>query len=293
MKELDLKTNLPLSKFTTWRIGGPAEWISEPKDINEVKRLVSWAKNQQINCNIIGAGSNLLISDKGLEGLTLCMRQLRGFALDPKDGIIEVLSGEYLPSLARRAAKKGLHGLEWAVGIPGTVGGAVAMNAGASGGCIADRLESIKVINISNGKEYELQTKDLNFAYRHSRLQNEKIIVLSARFKLEPGYPKKDLREITNAMRAHRINTQPYHEHTCGSVFRNPEPMKAGKLIETLGLKGFQIGGAKISTMHANFIINNNNASSQDIEHLISFIQTKVHKAYGVLLHPEVKTYGF
>ena len=291
MNSLILKKNIPLSKFTTWRIGGPAEWIAEPKNQEEIKYLINWINNKKISCNIIGAGSNLLINDKGIKGLSLCMRQLKGISIDNSTGIIEVLSGETLPTLARKAAANGLHGLEWAVGIPGTIGGAIVMNAGAQGHCISDYLESITTLSLT-GEYKAIKASDLNFGYRYSLLQHEKLIVISARLKLESGHAEQ-IRQITNENLNHRLKTQPYKDQSCGSVFRNPEPLKAAKLIEDLGLKGFRFGGAEISRIHANFIINAKQASSADVQELIKHIQKKVLNSYGILLETEVKKCGF
>ncbi len=292
MNSLKLKKNIPLSNFTTWRIGGPAEWIAEPKNYNEIKYLINWINQKKISCNIIGAGSNLLINDKGMKGLSLCMRQLKGININQTTGIIEVLGGETLPTLARKAAAYGLHGIEWAVGIPGTIGGAIVMNAGAQGHCICECLESITAISLSG--EYKiLKANDLNFGYRYSLLQEQKLIVISARLKLEAGHVESKIRQITNENFHHRLTTQPYNEQSCGSVFRNPEPLKAAKLIEEIGLKGFRIGGAEISKVHANFIINANKASSADVHELIKYIQKKVFDAFGILLETEVKKCGF
>ena len=292
MNSLRLKKNISLSNFTTWRIGGPAEWIAEPKNFNEIKSLINWISNKKISCNIIGAGSNLLINDKGIKGLSLCMRQLKGIHIDKTTGKIEVLGGETLPSLARKAAAFGLHGMEWAVGIPGTIGGAIVMNAGAQGHCISDCLESITALSLS-GDYRILKAADLDFGYRYSLLQKEKLIVISARLKLETGHGKSKIRQITNEIFHHRLKTQPYKEQSCGSVFRNPEPLKAAKLIEELGLKGFRHGGAEISKVHSNFIINANKASSADVQELIRYIQKKVLDTYGILLETEVKQCGF
>ena len=201
------------------------------------------------------------------------------------------MSGESLPTLARKVASLGLHGLEWAVGIPGTIGGAIVMNAGVQGHCISDHLESIRTISL-NGEYKTIKAKDLNFGYRYSLLQDEKLIVISAKLKLESGHIKK-IRQITNDHLNHRLRTQPYQEQSCGSVFRNPEPLKAAKLIEKLGLKGFRIGGAEISKIHSNFIVNANKASSYDIQELITYIQKKVFNSYGILLETEVKQCGF
>jgi len=291
MNSIQLEKNISLSNFTTWKIGGPAEWIGQPKNIEEIKYLINWVNKKKIPCNIIGAGSNLLINDKGIKGLSLCMRNLKGIQIDRSSGIIEVLSGEMLPTLARKAAASGLHGLEWAVGIPGTIGGAVVMNAGAQDHCISNYLESIATVSLQ-GEYKEIKGKDLNFGYRYSLLQNEKLIVVSARLKLELGHSEKIL-QLTKKNLNHRLKTQPYTAQTCGSVFRNPEPLKAAKLIEEVGLKGFRCGGAEISKIHSNFIINANKASSCDVRELIKYIQKKVLDAHGILLETEVKQCGF
>jgi len=291
MKSIQLEKNISLSNFTTWRIGGPAEWIAQPKNIEEIKFLINWSNQKKIPCNIIGAGSNLLINDKGIKGLSLCMRNFKGIQIDKNNGVIEVLSGEMLPTLARKAAASGLHGLEWAVGIPGTIGGAVVMNAGAQDNCISNYLESITTLSLT-GEYKMIKSKDLHFGYRYSLLQNEKLIVVSARLKLVSGQAEK-IRQVTNKNLNHRLKTQPYQAQTCGSVFRNPEPLKAAKLIEELGLKGFRFGGAEISTIHSNFIINANKASSYDIRELIKYIQKRVFNSYGILLETEVKQCGF
>ena len=190
MNSLRLEKNISLSNFTTWRIGGPAEWIAQPKNIEEIKSLINWTNKKKIPCNIIGAGSNLLINDIGIKGLSLCMRNLKGIQIDKSHGIFDVLSGEMLPTLARKAAANGLHGLEWAVGIPGTIGGAVVMNAGAQENCISDYLQSITTLS-STGEYKTIKKKDLNFGYRDSLLQNENLIVLSARLKLVSGHTEK------------------------------------------------------------------------------------------------------
>jgi len=291
MHSIQLEKNISLSNFTTWRIGGPAEWIAQPKNIEEIKYLITWINMKKIPCNIIGAGSNLLINDIGIKGLSLCMRNFKGIQIDKNSGIIEALSGEMLPTLARKAAASGLHGLEWAVGIPGTIGGAVVMNAGAQSHCISDYLESITTLSLK-GEYKMIKCKDLNFGYRDSLLQNEKLIVISARLKLVSGQAEK-IRKVTDENLNNRLKTQPYKSQTCGSVFRNPEPLKAAKLIEELGLKGFRFGGAEISKKHSNFIINANNASSSEVRELIKYIQKKVFNSYGILLETEVKQCGF
>ena len=287
------RAQAPLAEYTTWRVGGPAEWLVEPTGLDDIKTWLLWARNRDLACRVIGAGSNLLIHDDGLPGLTLCLRKLQGVTIDPNSGLVEALAGEPIPSLARRVAKAGLHGLEWSVGIPGTVGGAAVMNAGAQGGCIADRLESVRVMPIQGGDSFELSADQLDFAYRHSRLQQDGLVVLSARFHLEPGHDPKELKRITSGNLSHRTTTQPYQQPSCGSVFRNPEPQKAGRLIEEMGLKGTRIGGAEVSTLHANFIVNTGDAQARDIHQLIHLVQDRIKAAHGIHLHPEVKQLGF
>jgi len=242
---------------------------------------------------VIGAGSNLLIHDDGLPGLTLSLRKLQGATLNADNGVVEALAGEPIPTLARRAARAGLNGLAWSVGIPGTVGGAAVMNAGAQGGCTADWLESVRVAPLVGGESFELSRDELNFDYRHSRLQDEELVVLSARFRLDPGHDPEEITRITSGNLSHRTSTQPYTQPSCGSVFRNPEPLKAGRLIEGLGLKGSRIGGAEVSTLHANFIVNTGAATAANIDELIQRVQQQVEAAHAVPLHPEVKRLGF
>ena len=292
-KQLKPRQNIPLAEFTTWRVGGPATWIIEPESVDEVLAALQWAKANGQPCQVIGAGSNLLIHDNGLPGLTLSLRRLQGAELDSNSGVIEALAGEPIPTLARRAARAGLKGLAWAVGIPGTVGGAAVMNAGAQGGCTADWLEAVRVVPIQGGESFELKRDQLEFDYRHSRLQQENLLVLSARFRLEPGHNPQELRRETNSNLSHRTSTQPYTLPSCGSVFRNPEPLKAGRLIQELGLKGERVGGAEVSNVHANFIVNTGNATAVEINQLIELVQDRVEQRHAVRLHPEVKRLGF
>ncbi|MFZ9228613.1 MAG: UDP-N-acetylmuramate dehydrogenase [Prochlorococcaceae cyanobacterium] len=289
-----VQQQVPLSAYTTWKVGGPAAWLAEPGSLEEISALVQWARSEQLELRSIGAGSNLLVADQGLDGLTLCLRRLQGSRLEPQDGLIDALAGEPIPTLARKAARAGLAGLEWAVGIPGTVGGAVVMNAGAQGGCIADCLESVVVLDPhAPGQTRELKAAELDLAYRHSKLQQEPWIVLSARFRLSSGQDPAVVSAKTSANLHSRTSTQPYQQPSCGSVFRNPEPHKAGQLIEALGLKGHRIGDAEVSPVHANFIVNLGQAQARDITALIALVQEQVQHAHGIALHTEVKRLGF
>ena len=292
-----LQQQVSLANYTTWRVGGPAQWLAAPNDAEQCLSLLQWARTEGLRTRVIGAGSNLLIADAGLPGLTLCLRRLQGSQLDAESGQVKALAGEPLPTLARRAAKLGLHGLEWAVGIPGTVGGAATMNAGAQGGSTADCLISVEVIDRSLKDAVKttsiLSNADLAYDYRQSLLQGSKHLVIAAQFQLEPGHDAKELMRKTSGNLSHRTTTQPYQWPSCGSVFRNPEPEKAGQLIEGLGLKGKRIGGAEVSPLHANFIVNVGDATADDIRALIDFVQNEVKRMHGITLHPEVKRLGF
>ena len=274
--------------------GCTAEWLVEPSTRDALMAQAAWAVSEGIPFRSIGAGSNLLIADAGLDGLTLCTRRLQGSSLDSGSGLIEAEVGEPIPTLARRAARAGLRGLEWSVGIPGTVGGAVVMNAGAQGGCTAEWLDSIEVLDPGRpDAPFRLMASDLAFAYRHSRLQEEPLVVLSARFQLDAGHDPAEVMARTSSNLHSRTSTQPYKQPSCGSVFRNPEPRKAGQLIESLGLKGLQVGGAQVSTLHANFIVNTGGALASDIRALIQTIQERVRQSHGIPLITEVKRLGF
>ncbi|MFZ0408897.1 MAG: UDP-N-acetylmuramate dehydrogenase [Cyanobium sp.] len=289
-----VRASVSLRAFTTWKVGGPAEWFAEPGSQEELIQLAAWAAGAGLPFRCIGAGSNLLIADGGLAGLTLCNRRLQGSRHDSQEGWVEAAAGEPIPTLARKVARAGLHGLEWAVGIPGTVGGAVVMNAGAQGGCTADWLESVRVLDPAGpDAPFTLAARDLDFAYRHSRLQGEPLIVLSARFRLAAGHDPAEITARTSANLQSRTSTQPYQQPSCGSVFRNPEPHKAGQLIEGLGLKGLSVGDAQVSPLHANFIVNTGNARAHDIDSLIRLVQKRVRDEHGIALHPEVKRLGF
>jgi UDP-N-acetylmuramate dehydrogenase len=289
-----LRRAVLLQDYTTWKVGGPAEWFAEPASTEELLGLLEWSRQSGQPLHCLGAGSNLLIADMGLPGLSLCLRRLQGSELDGAQGWVEALAGEPIPTLARKAARAGLSGLEWAVGIPGTVGGAVVMNAGAQGGCTAEWLHSVRVVDRKHPDQpFELSASALDFAYRHSRLQQEPLVVLSARFRLEAGHDPAAITARTSANLHSRTSTQPYQQPSCGSVFRNPEPEKAGRLIEALGLKGLRLGGAEVSPVHANFIVNSGNASAADIDGLIRNVQARVAASHGIALHPEVKRLGF
>lgn len=286
-----ITANAPLAKLTTFKVGGKADYLSLPKTPEQLKLVLSWGQAQGLPITMLGAGSNLLISDQGLRGLVVCTRALRHSEFDEVTGKVTAAAGEPWSSLAWKAARHGLEGFEWTIGIPGTVGGAVVMNAGAHGGETADILVEAEVIG-TDGTVSVLKPKDLDFRYRTSKLQGGDRIVTSATFQLSPGHDKATVKAATATDLKSRRETQPYHLPNCGSVFRNPRPHSAGKLIQDAGLKGFQIGQAQISTLHANFIVNLGGASASDVLAVIRHAQATIKSRNNIELETEVKILG-
>jgi UDP-N-acetylmuramate dehydrogenase len=285
--------NWNLSSYTTIKVGGVAENFAEPRNLNEFSYLIKWANENKKRCQIIGAGSNLLINNIFIKGLVICTKKMKSFTIDPCSGFVEAEAGVMLPTLSNSLAKNGLQGGEWAVGIPGTLGGAIYMNAGTGNLSLARNLISVKVINNKTNEKLEIEKKDINFEYRFSSFQRNDLTIISAKLHFEPNGNLDQLIQTTKNNLKFKTATQPYHLPSFGSVFKNPEDNYAAKLIEDIGLKGFKIGGAEISTMHSNFIINNSSASSQDIYELITVIQQKVLQNKGIYLQPEVRMIGF
>jgi UDP-N-acetylmuramate dehydrogenase len=268
-----IKPHALLAPLTSFRVGGLAEWFTAPRCLEDLQASLAWASQEGLSVTLLGAGSNLLVSDRGLPGLVICTRHLRYSHFDAATGQITAAAGEPIVRLAWQAAERGWQGLEWAVGIPGTVGGAVVMNAGAHECCTADVLVNAHVL-AADGSSHIVLPDDLEFQYRTSSLQRDRRLVTRATLQLQPGANPQEVMATTKAHFERRHATQPYHLPSCGSVFRNPEPHKAGWLIEQSGLKGYQIGGAQISELHANFIVNRGNATANDIFQLIGYIQT-------------------
>ncbi|MEM9002266.1 MAG: UDP-N-acetylmuramate dehydrogenase [Cyanobacteria bacterium P01_F01_bin.86] len=286
-----LKQGVSLANYTSYRVGGKAEWFALPKTPAQLTASVQWATCQNLPVTMLGAGSNLLLSDRGLPGLVICSRHLRGISFDDATGRLTVAGGEPLPNLAWKAARKGWRGLEWAVGVPGTVGGAVFMNAGAHGACTADSLVKAEGVTLT-GEPISLSPEMLAFSYRTSSLQSQLYLVTQVTFQLSPGHCPEMVIADTQVGLDRRRSTQPYHLPSCGSVFRNPPPYTAGWLIEQTGLKGYQIGGVQVSTQHANFIVNLGNAKAEDVLSLIRYVQTQVEQQWSLRLHPEVRLMG-
>ncbi len=289
--DFPLHHQFSLAPFTTFRVGGPAEWLATPRSLADLQASLAWAKAQSLPVTLLGAGSNLLVSDQGLPGLVICTRYLRQADFDRDTGRVTAAAGEPMATLAWKAAKYGCTGLEWMVGIPGTVGGAVVMNAGAHGSDTAAILVATEVLN-PDGSIATLAADDLAYRYRTSVLQGDPRIVLSATFQLQPGGDAQVIKAATAADLNQRRATQPYHLPSCGSVFRNPRPHSAGQLIEAAGLKGFQIGQAQIAERHANFILNLGGATATDIFNLIRHAQSVIEGQHSIQLRPEVQILG-
>jgi len=293
MNKKNLSENCNLSNYTTIKVGGVAEYFAEPRNLEEFLSLIKWANLNKQKCQIIGAGSNLLINNILIKGLVICTKKMKSLEIEPHSGIVEAEAGVMLPTLSNALAKNRLQGGEWAVGIPGTLGGAIYMNAGTANISLAKNLISVKVINNKTHKQLQIKKKDINFEYRFSSFQRNDLTIISARLHFEPNGNQEQIIQKTKNNLKLKTETQPYHQPSFGSVFKNPENNYAAKLIDDMGLKGFKIGGAEISTMHSNFIINTSSASSKDIYELITVIQQKVLQNKGIFLQPEVRMIGF
>ncbi len=293
MKNINFEKNIKLSNYTTIKVGGLAEYFSIPFNANDFIKLIKWSHLNKQECQIIGAGSNLLINNIFLKGLTICTKKMKTININSLSGIVEAEAGVMLPTMSNMLAKNGLQGGEWTVGIPGTVGGAIYMNASSGNLSLAKNLLSVKVINIKTLEIFDIPKKDINFQYRFSPFQQNNLIIISAKMFFEPQGNVKELLETTRKNLKSKTETQPYNLPSFGSIFKNPTNNYAGKLIEELGLKGLKIGGAEVSTMHANFIVNSSTANSQDILDLITVIQQKVLQKKGIFLQPEVRMIGF
>ncbi|HEY9609290.1 UDP-N-acetylmuramate dehydrogenase [Allocoleopsis sp.] len=286
-----LRAQAPLASLTSFRVGGPAEWYVAPQRLEDLQASFEWGHSQGLPLTLLGAGSNLLVSDRGLSGLVICTRHLRHTQFDEETGRVTAGAGEPLARLAWQAAERGWEGLEWAVGIPGTVGGAVVMNAGAHKSCTADILVNVQTLSPTGVME-ELTPQDLGFKYRTSSLQGGDRLVVEATFQLKPGADPVQVRAATSQHLEQRRRSQPYHLPSCGSVFRNPDTRPAAWLIEQLGLKGYTIGGAQVAERHANFILNCGGAQASDIFQIIRHIQQQVEQHWSLWLEPEVKILG-
>ncbi len=287
VKNGEVKLQEPMKLHTTFRVGGPAEYFVEPTK-DEIRPLISLLKKEGLNYTLIGNGSNLLVSDEGIPGVVISFGTQMA-DVEVSGNKITAQAGILLSRLASFAATNALSGLEFASGIPGTLGGAIAMNAGAYGGEMKDVVESVEVLEDGEVKTYS--GKEMDFSYRHSAVQEKEMIVLSVTLCLTPG----NADEITAAVKelnAKRVEKQPLNFPSAGSTFKRPEGYFAGKLIEDAGLRGYRVGGAQVSEKHCGFVVNTGDATAADIYHLILDVQKKVKDRFDVTLEPEVRMIG-
>ncbi|MFD1735726.1 UDP-N-acetylmuramate dehydrogenase [Bacillus salitolerans] len=282
--------NERLSNHTTMKIGGPADIFVEPDSIKGLEKTMEVIRDAGVKWRAIGRGSNLLVSDEGIDGVVIKM----GDGLDSLeiDGTIIKVGGGYpIVKLATILSRKGLSGLEFAAGIPGSIGGAVYMNAGAHRSDMSEIVKEAYVL-FEDGSTEWLSKDQLHFSYRTSILQKERPgICVEAILQLKEGSPE-EIKAALQKNKDYRRNTQPWNFPCAGSIFRNPLPNYAGQLIEEAGLKGHQIGGAQVSEMHANFIVNKGHATAKDVHSLIAHIQEQIKHKYNIDLHTEVEIVG-
>lgn len=279
----------PMSRHTTFRVGGPADFFVTPKAKEEVRDVIRICKEAGMPYYIIGNGSNLLVSDAGYRGVIVQIYKEMN-EVKAEGDLVKAQAGALLSGIAAKALGAELSGFEFASGIPGTIGGACVMNAGAYGGEMKDVLESVTVLT-GEGKIIELGRNELELGYRTSVIAKKGYIVLGAVLKLERGDGEK-IKTYMDELKEKRVTKQPLEYPSAGSTFKRPEGYFAGKLIEDAGLRGFQVGGAQVSEKHCGFVINRDHATAADIMELMRQVQIRVKENSGVDLEPEVKRLG-
>lgn len=310
---VELKRDVPLASFTTMKVGGAAEYFATVNTVTQMIKLVRWARNVELPYFVLGGGSNILISDAGIRGLVINNRcrevrvdeaALQCMKAPDERPYLFAESGAATAGVARFSINEGLLGFEWAVSVPGTIGGAVIGNAGAHGGEVKDSLETVMALD-ETGEVRQIELAEFQYEYRNSTLKRLKplqaafkTVILNANFRLRHGNPERGEPEAAKAKAeqflAHRRRTQPV-EPSLGSTFVNPPGDFAGRLIEAAGLKGMQVGGAKVSELHANFIINPGGvggATAGDVVKLMELIQQRVAAQSGVVLEAEIQMAG-
>ncbi len=279
----------PMKRHTTFRIGGPADFFLLPSTVDEVRGILEICREEELPYFILGNGSNLLVSDKGYRGVIIQLyRNFSNISVEGNE--ICASSGALLSQIAAAARNASLTGFEFAGGIPGTLGGAVFMNAGAYGGELKDVLKEA-VVMTEQGEILTLPVEKLEMGYRTSRIKKAGYLVLEARLVLEQGDMDK-IRDITKDLTEKRVSKQPLEYPSAGSTFKRPEGYFAGKLIMDAGLRGYQVGDAQVSEKHCGFVINKGNATAADVLTLIENVREKVQEQFGVTLEPEVKFLG-
>lgn len=287
--EENVFTEEPMSGHTTFRVGGPADFFVTPEKEEQVREAVFAFRQAGVPFYIVGNGSNLLVGDRGYRGgiIQIFKKMNRISACDLQ---LRVQAGALLSKIASEALNRGLTGFEFASGIPGTLGGAVMMNAGAYGGEMKQVLTRARVLKVS-GEIVEVPAEEMNLGYRSSIFAKNRDVILSADIRLEPG-ESEQIRKRMDELREQRTAKQPLEYPSAGSTFKRPEGYFAGKLIEDAGLRGFQVGGAQVSMKHCGFVINKEHAAAKDILSLMEQVSDKVFTRFGVHLEPEVKILG-
>lgn len=285
---IDVRVDEPLKNYTYTKVGGPADLLAFPRSRHELQRLLTFAKTHQLEWTVLGNASNLIVRDGGIRGMVIMLEKMATITVSGY--VIEAEAGANLIETTRVASRHSLTGFEFACGIPGSIGGAVFMNAGAYGGEIAHVLTSAQLLT-KDGDIITLEARDLKFGYRHSAIQESGAIVLSAKFALKPGDYTQITQEMARLTHLRELK-QPLELPSCGSVFKRPVGYFAGALISEAGLKGYRVGGVEVSTKHAGFMVNVDNGTATDYENLIASVIEKVKEHSGVTLETEVRIIG-
>ncbi len=287
LPDIDIRLFEPMSKHTSFRIGGPAEVMAFPKNTKELGELLKTSVLLDCKVAILGAGTNVLAPDDGLAGLVICLKDCLDGMEILENNKLRVAAGVTMTRAAVFAANNGLGGMEFAHGIPGTVGGGVYMNAGAYGGSVDQICRCVDVMRM-DGTLQTLSAEEMDFSYRHSCLEDEKAIVISAVFELIPK-PTEEIRGLMQELMSKRRASQPLDMPSAGSAFKRPVGGFAAALIDQTGLKGFRIGGAAVSEKHAGFVVNLGDATAADVTTLLRQVSDEVFKSTGIRLEPEVR----
>lgn len=283
-------TDALLSEYTSFKIGGPAAVLVSPANEEEIGAALAIAKRHEVPVFVLGNGTNLLVSDQGYQGMILHIGKNYS-SISVEGNVIRAQAGALLSRTARQAYLHGLTGMEFAAGIPGSLGGAVSMNAGAYGGEMKDILTEVTLMDRS-GNIFTLPAEEMDLSYRHSCVFDRELIVLSATMVLREGDPAA-IEARMNELAEARRSKQPLEYPSAGSTFKRPEGYFAGKLIQDAGLKGFAVGGAQVSEKHSGFVINTGGATAADVIQLIKEVQRRVYEDAGVVMEPEVRMLGF
>ena len=289
MSEEQVKTEEPMKNHTTFRVGGPAEFFVMPRTAEEVKKVINLCRRESFPYYIIGNGSNLLVSDQGYRGVVLQIYKEMSY-IEVEENVVVAQAGALLSAIANKALENGLTGFEFAAGIPGTLGGACVMNAGAYGGEMKDVLEEVTVLT-EEGEVLTIPKENLELGYRTSIIARKGYTVLEARIQLRGG-EKEAIKSLMEELKDKRVSKQPLEYPSAGSTFKRPEGYFAGKLIQDAGLRGFSVGGAQVSEKHCGFVINRENATAADVAELMRQVSARVEEEFGVKLEPEVKRLG-